>query len=359
MLYSIPFQYTVLNEPATRQVAAHLIVDLPQRNLAEAQRNLLVYDLARYAYIRNCYLQDAAYLQKPESILQVYNGSLPTSSKQIKVVYQYAPNYSNWSEFILYIYLDNGGVTDFLPFTQVEFTCRDEYDIYYEAFLNDLLVCGVPMLPPQYEEGNLVKVCYGAVYELARITKDSNGQQVAVSIRNRINKNTIPVNNLTYSCIHGFNLTKEIMKMLGATWQKAGYNLGGGWYELALADSQQNNSVVLHIIKRDYRFFLIIDDDTQKAFYRSEEFFGFDGLQRLVKKEYGVNYMPSQVVLFTLEAYFKKLHSEVLLLMDLSGYISTFQAGTDVNLIISGIMQKYQLSYNEANHYYNICQIGK
>lgn len=358
MLYSIPFQYTVLNEPATRQVTAQLIVDLPQTTLAEAQRNLLVRDLVRYAYIRNSYLQDGAYIKKPESILQVYNGSISSSAQQVRVVYRYAPNCLNWYEFIFYIYLDNGGVTDFFPFRQIEFTCRDEYNIYYEAFLDDLLVCGVPMLPPQYEEGNLVKVCYGAVYELAKINKDSNGQLVAVPVRNIVN-NAIPVNNLTNSCIHGFNLTMDIMRLLGANWQNAGYDLGGGWYELVLADSQQNNSVVLHIIKRDYRFFLVIDDNSQSCFYRLEEFIEFDGLQRLVKKVYGVNYIPSQDALYALEVYINKLHSEVLLLMDLPDFISTFQAGTDVELIIDGIMRKYQLSYNEAVYYYNICQIGK
>ena len=97
------------------------------------------------------------------------------------------------------------------------------------------------MLTPQYEEGNLVKVCYGAVYELAKIKKDTNGQLVAVPVRNKVN-NAILVNNLTNSCIHGFILTMDIMRLLGANWQNAGYDLGGGWYELVLADSQQNNT---------------------------------------------------------------------------------------------------------------------
>ena len=164
MLYTIPFQYTVLNEPVARQVDAQLIVDLPQTTLLEAQRNLLVRDLVRFAYIRDCYLQDQAYLLKPESILQVFNGSFPAKAHQIRVVYQYAPNSNNWYETVFYIQLDNGGTTSFLPFQQIEFTCRGEYDIYQEAFLDDLLICGVPLQAPQYEEGNLVKVCYGAVY---------------------------------------------------------------------------------------------------------------------------------------------------------------------------------------------------
>ena len=359
MLYSIPFYYTQISVPKTRQVRAQLIVDLPQTTLAEAQHNLLVRDLVRFAHIRHCYLQNTAYLQKPESILQKYNGGLPASAKQIRVVYQYKQQSLNRYEFVFYINFDDGGVTNYLPFKQIEFTCRSEYDIYYEAFVDDLLVCGVPMQQIQYEEGNLVKVCYGGIYELAVIKRDSNGQLVAESILNRNKGDVIPVNDLTSSCIHGFNLTIDIMRLLGASWQKAGYDIEGVWYEIILADPNLTNSIVLHIIKRNYRFFLVIDDNTQKAYYRLEEFSGFDGLQRLVKKEYGVKYMPSQYALMALEAQIKELHSEVLLLMELPDYISTFQAGTDVELIIEGIMKKYQLQYNEAEYYYYICQIGK
>ena len=358
MLYFIPFQYTVLNEPVARRVDAKLIVDIPQTTLLDAQKNLLVRDLVRFAYIRNCYLQNQAYLQKPESILQVHNGNMPANTHQIRVVYQYAPNSNNWYETVFYIHLDNGGTTSFLPFQQIEFTCRGEYDIYQEAFLDDLLICGVPLQAPQYEEGNIVKVCYGTTYELAEVVKDSNGQLIAVPVRGG-GQSSIPINQHTNSCIHGFNLTIDVMRILGASWQKAGYDLDGGWYELILADSKQSNCIVLHIIRRDYRFLLVIDDDSSKEFYRLEEFFGFDGLQRLIKKEYGLKYMPSDIVKIQLESYINRLHSEVFLLMELPDFIATYEAGTDVELIIGGIMKEYHLLYNEAEYFYRICQIWK
>ena len=360
MLYYIPFHYTALNEPTAWTVDARLIVDLPQTTLAEAQRNLLVHDLVRFAYVRYCYLQDAAYLAKPESLLQIYNGTRPANLPQMKVVYQREPNGSSWHEFFFYIHLDNGGDTTFLPFQQIIFTCRNEYDIYYEAFLSDLLVCGIPMQAPQYEEGNLVKVCYGALYELAIIEKDANGQLVAVLIRNK--QNSIPINQQTNSCIHGFNLTTEIMQILGASWQTAGYNLGGGWFELILADAQQSKSIVMHIIQREiqraYHFYLVIDQDTE-PYYQLEEFRGFDDMQRLIKKIYGYTYKPSVKVQFEIEDLLRKLHSGVLLLMDLQDFIASFNPVDDVELIIKGIMQKYQINYDEAEYYYNVSQIGR
>lgn len=360
MLYYIPFHYKALNAPTASTVDARLIVDLPQTTLAEAQRNLLVYDLVRFAYVRNCYLQDAAYLAKPESILQIYNGSMPTNLPQMKVVYQREPNGSSWYEFFFYIHLDNRGDTAFLPFQQIIFTCRNEYAIYYEAFLSDLLVCGIPMQAPQYEEGNLVKVCYGAIYELAIIEKDANGQLVAVPIGNK--QSSIPINQLTNSCIHGFDLTTEIMQILGASWQTAGYNLGGGWFELILADAQQSKSVVLHIIRQEmqgaFHFYLVIDQDAE-PYYRLEEFRGFDDMQRLIKKIYGHIYKPSTKAQFEIEALLRKSHSEVLMLMDLHDFIASFNPGDDVELIIKGIMQKYQINYHEAEYYYNVSQIGR
>ena len=356
MLYYIPFQYTDINGAKNRTVDAHLIMDLPQTTLAEAQRNLLVRDLVRFAYVRNCYLQNAAYLAKPESILQVYNGAMPANLSQIKVVYQREPNGGWWHEFIFYIHLDNGGTTKLLPFPQISFTCRNEYEAYCEAFLSDLLVCGIPIQAPQYEEGNLVKVCYGAVYELAIVEKDANGQLVAVPIGNK--QNSIPINLQTNSCIHGFNLTAEMMQILGASWQNAGYNLGSGWFELVLANTQGNNSLALHIIKRDYHFYLVIDQDAV-PYYRLQEFRGFDDFQRLVKRMFGYTYKPSAKAQFEIEALIKKRHSEVLLLMDLPDFIASFTPGDDVELIIAGIMQKYQLNYGEAEYYYNVSQGGR
>lgn len=356
MFYYIPFQYTALNEPTTRQINANLIIDLPQTTLADAQRNLFVRDLVRFAYIRHCYLQNNAYLQKPESVLQVYNGEMPSNLPQIRVVYQYVPNSDNWFEFVFYIHLDNGGTTTFLPFKQIEFTCRSEYDVYYEAFKSDLLTCGIPMQLPQYEEGNLVKVCYGAVYELAVVEKDASGQLVAVPVRN--SQSSISINAQTNSCIHGFNLTNVIMNIIGASWQTANYGLGG-WYELILANAQQSASIALHIIRREHRSYLVVDDDITKEYYRLEEFYSFDDLQRLVHKEYGLKYKPTTKTLLKLDDYIKEIHSEALLLMDLPDYIETFAAGTDVELIIAAIAHKYQINYNMAQYYYCVCQMER
>ena len=127
---------------------------------------------------------------------------------------------------------------------------------------------------------------------------------------------------------------------------------------MVLANAQGNDSVVLHIIKRNYRFYLVIDENTE-PFYRLEEFRGFDDLQRLVKKNYGYTYMPSIKAQFDIEALIKKRHSEVLLLMDLPDFIASFNPGDDVELIIAGIIKKYNINYAEAEHYYNVCQIGK
>lgn len=356
MLYYIPFQYTAITEPIARTVDARLVIDLPQITLAEAQRNLLVRDLVRFAYVRDCYSQNATYLAKPESILQVYNGTMPANLPQIRVVYQCVPNSDGWHEFIFYIHLDNGGTTTFLPFQQIIFTCRNEYDAYYEAFKSDLLVCGIPMQAPQYEEGNLVEVCYGAVYELATVEKDANGQLVVVPIGNK--QSSIPINIQTNSSIHSFNLTAEMMQILGALWQSAGYNLEGNWFELVLANAQGGNSIVLHIIKRDYHFFMVVNDN-DAPFYRLVEFKGFDDLQRQVKNIYGYTYKPSIRSQFAIEALIRKRHSEVLLLMDLPDYIASFNPGDDVELIIADIMQKYNINYAEAEYYYNVCQIGK
>lgn len=356
MLYFIPFQYTDISAIRTSPIDARLIVDLPQTNLADAQRNLLVRDLVRFAYVRNCYLQDATYMAKHESILQVYNGAMPANLLQIRVVYQCVPNGGDWQEFVFYIHLDNFGTTTFVPFQQISFTCRHAYDAYYEAFKSDLLVCGCPMQTPQYEEGNLVKVCYGAVYELATVEKDATGRLEVVPIGNK--QSSIPINLQTNSCIHGFDLTAEMMQILGASWQTAGYNLGGGWFELPLANTKGGNSVVLHIIKRGYQFFLVIDDNID-PFYHLEEFRGFDDLQRLVKKVYGYTYKPSINAQFDIEGQIRKRHSEALLLMDLPDFVASFTSGEDEELIIAGIVQKYNLSYVEAKHYYKVCQIGK
>ena len=343
MLYYIPFEYLVLKEPKTRKTKASLMLDLPQYTLAEAQKNLLVRDLVRHPYIQHCYTKDASYLQRPESLLKVYNGTPPINMHNIRVVYQRQQNSNNWQEMVLYISLDNAGET-FLPFRQLEFVCGDVFFDYQAAFIADLLTSGSPMTLPQYEVGNLVKVSMGAVYELATVQKN-NGQLVASLINNP--SNTVPINQFTNSCIHGFNLTPELMRHLGASFTQANYNLGN-WYELILNSS---NSAVLHIIKRDYKYFLIIDRNTP-PYYEEVDFLGFDGLQRLVKKEYGVNYVPTQTKLNVIQQYVNECNANTLLLMELPEFIRSLGQGTDVEIIIDKIMQQFQIDKEAASLYY-------
>lgn len=346
MLYYIPFEYIVLNEPKTRQTNAMLVLDLPQITLAEAQKNLLVRDLVRHPSIRHCYSQDAAYLQKPESLLKVYFGTPPVNMHNIRVLYQRQQNANNWQEIVLYISLDNAGET-FLPFRQLEFVCSDVFFDYQAAFIADLLTSGTPMVAPQYEDGNLVKVCIGAVYELATV-QENNGQLFASSINNP--SNTIPINQFTNSCIYGFNLTPDLMKRLGASFVLANYNLGC-WYELIMSNAQDGQSIVLHIIKRDYKYYLVIDRNAP-PYYEEVEFWGFDGLQRLVKKEYGVNYVPTPTTLQDIQQYVNECNANTLLLMELPEFIRSFSQGTDAEIIVEQIMLKYQLDKETASHYY-------
>lgn len=353
MLYYIPFNYPVLNELTCRGVEARLILDLPQTTLAEARKNLFVRDLVRHPYIRDSHTDEELYQQSPESILKMLKASYSDKLHEIKIVYQKNPNGIHGQEFFFYIQMDNYGDMS-MPFKQLEFTCRNEFEVYYEAFVDDLLICGIPIRNIQFEEGNIVKLCFGAVYELAIVEKDNNGDLIAHPIDNQ--GDMVAINSFTYSCIHGFDLTFEIMEIIGAEWKKADYNIAGFWFELILTDKQSCKSQVIHVIKESYKYYLVIDDDRRPTGFRKEEFWGFDGFQRVLKKEYHIKFVPSTTSLKRMQNHIKSRHVEVRLLMELPDFIAGFKKGTDVEIIIAEIIKQYGLNNNDATRYFHYCR---
>lgn len=349
MLYYIPFEYTVLNEPTSRKANARLIVDLPQQTLRSAQRNLLVRDLVRHPQIRACYHDNADYKSKPESIVREFAEALPEPLHKIRVVYQRDPDmqWNSWQEFVLYIFMDNYGNGDYLPFRELTFTCRGEFPAYREAFTNDLLVRGAVWRHPHYEKNNLLKVYNGNDYDLAIVDEDTNGQPIVRMIANAHGE--IPIKPEFYPYIQSIDLTHYLMPLLEARWMYGNlYGVNTYWQELVLTN-QQGLHVLVRIVSIQNHHYMVVDDSSKAEGYRLEYIYGIDGLQRAIKHTYGDDYVPSKI--YEIEQYIKNLHRTLYFITTLPDFIESFGEGADYDVVLDGIVKKYKIETALANLY--------
>lgn len=82
-------------------------------------------------------------METPEDVLQScgQEHNVKTLIK-VPVRYQrYPPHIANiMHSFVFYVFIENHGVSDDCLPKVFEFTCRADYDYYFEAFMNDMLV---------------------------------------------------------------------------------------------------------------------------------------------------------------------------------------------------------------------------
>ena len=143
MWYKIPFTYKGFSAGHVSDQGADLFLNLPQVELNEAKKNLFVRDVVRHPLIKSCYRGDESFTEIPEDVLQYCDQDLNVNTLiKVPVRYQRDPvlvanmGYS----FVFHVYIDNHGTANVGLPRVLEFTCRSNYDYYYDAFMNDLLV---------------------------------------------------------------------------------------------------------------------------------------------------------------------------------------------------------------------------
>ena len=237
MLYTIKLKYLDQTGGKAELREGDLILDLPQMDVMQARRNLFVKDLVRKAEIEHYYRNDPNYQKLPESILNPYHSyEIPASANPVKILYKRYPEVAGdiQHELVFHIYLDIFGES-YIPFQQLEFVCRREFDIYYDAFMLDQLVLGQALrqIKP-YHDGDYVKVFSGTDCQIAQVQLDSQGKPIANIIGT--GKGSILIDMTTYPFIKPIVFTTELLSILQAE-LKHGLLHGskGNWYELYLA----------------------------------------------------------------------------------------------------------------------------
>lgn len=353
MWYKIPFTYKDFSTGCAIDQDADLLLDLPQVWLKDAKENLFVKDLVRHPIIKDCYRINEKYKQCPESILQPCNQNINTNTLyKVPVRYQRNPLIANWGHsFFFYIFIDSiGPASPFMP-REFSFTCRAEYDYYYDAFNNDLIVNTGVWGPEEFEDGAIVKVFTGNSFDLAKVYHNNDGRVFAKIIAP--SSGEVEINHLTISCIRSVDLDPDVLSFLSARCE--GGQIEGyyrRWYEITLNDP---SATVVRFARTRYAgwFCLIVEDANNRAYYRFStiQFIGLDGLQKAIKQQYGIPYCPSQSVLDSLSSYHKDVYPRQRFVVELSKIIEPFGLDADYATVLKVVRKKLNIPSEEAEFY--------
>lgn len=353
MWYKIPFTYKDFSTGYAIAQDADLMLDLPQVKLSEAKNNLFVRDVVRHPAIKSCYVGDASYNKAPEDILQSC-GQEQNVNDLIKVPVRYQRDpflvANIGHSFLFNVYIDNFGASGaFLPKT-FDFTCRADYDYYYEAFMNDMLVDTGVWGPVGFEDGAIVKVFVGNGFEIAKVHQDKEGKPFARMLPP--SSGEIGINHLTLSCIRSIDLSNDILMCLSSRYV-SGYigNVYTYWYEITLADSQ--STIIKFSRTRLGQYCLIVEDDcrSEGPSYKIVPFVGLDGLQRAIKEQYGISYCPSDSALEKISLTVRAAYPNQQFLAGLLRIIESHGTGADYDKVLAEVCSKYKVSASDAAFY--------
>lgn len=353
MWYKIPFTYKDFTSGHAVVQYADLMLDLPQVELSEAKNNLFVRDVVRHPFIKSCYEGEESYKKGPEDILQSCDQEQNVNTLfKVPVRYQRDPllvaNYGH--SFVFNVYIENFGPSvAYLP-KDFKFTCRADYDYYYEAFMNDMLVDTGVWGAVEFEDGAIVKVFIGNGFELARVHRDVDGKLLANMLPP--SSGTIGINRLTLSCIRSIELSWDILTCL-STRYLSGY-IGDTytyWYEITLADSK--STIIKFSRTRFGQNCLIVEDDRKsEGFgYNVIPFIGLDGLQRAIKEQYGISFCPSDSALEKISLVVRASYPNQQFITGLFRIIESFGAGADYDKVLAEVCSKYKVSASDAAFY--------
>lgn len=353
MWYKIPFTYNDFASGHTIVQNADLLLDLPQVDLSEAKNNLFVRDIVRHPVIKSCYAGDASYKKAPEDILQSCGQVLNLSALiQVPVRYQRDPLLvaNMGHSFVFNVYIDNFGSSGTYIPKAFEFTCRADYDYYYEAFMNDMLVDTGVWGPVEFEDGAIVKVFWGNGFELARVHRTEEGKLLANVLPP--SSGEIEVNHLTLSCIRSIELSSGILSYLSARYV-SGYigNIYTYWYEMTLEDSK---STIIKFSRTWYgQYCLLVEKDRpcDMVDYKIVPFIGLDGLQRAIKEQYGISYCPSELALEKVSCVVRTSYPNQQFLTGLFRIIEPYGSDADYDKVLADVCMRYKVSENDAAFY--------
>lgn len=332
---------------------ADLLLDLPQVRLEDAKENLFVKDMVRHPIIKDYYRGNEEYKRCPESILQPCEQNQNTNTlHKVPVRYQRDAQLiaNREHSFVFDVFIDSiESAKSFLP-KEFRFTCRADYDYYYEAFINDLIVDAGVWGPVEVEDGAIVTVFTGNSFDLATVHKN-DGKVFARMIAP--SSGEVEINHLTMSCIRSIDLNPDVLFRLSA--RCSGGQIDGYyriWYEITLNDS---NATIVRFARTRYAggFCLIVEDANDSAYYSFStiQFMGLDGLQKVIKQQYGISYCPSQDALTLLTAYFKNAYPRQLFMLELSRIIDFYGLDADYATVLNAVCKQLNIPAAEAEFF--------
>lgn len=341
MFYKISFQYLNPLYSDKPRLDAELIVCLPQYRLEDARRNLFVKDLVRHPYIRDAFRDNEEYKKSPESILNSYDCDVPVGVRDVRIVYRRTPDDydSTRFEFVFNIMMDNLG-EKYMPFRELEFVCRREYEVYYNAFLLDQLV----LLPAiwglkKYREGDYVRVYNSFNCELAQVHIDGNNV-IATMIGTGSGTITVDIN--TYPFVKPILLNHSVLQLLRAE-SAMGEICGvrGAWYLLNLANQESSKILQVKLFWDGSHYYVICEDSQDIQKMKTRPVTTIDGLQHIIQEEYGYQYVIDDVL--SLETYIKSLSKHYHILMVLTDLVSSLGVEADYSDVVKIASERYHI----------------
>ena len=333
MLYTIKLKYVDFSNGKSEQAEGNIILSLPQTSLKEARRNLFVKDLVRIPEISHYYKNEPNYQKSPESLLQqCANTAIPEHSQKVRVVYSRTPEYKDdvRYDFVFYIDFDAKGIQS-SPLRQIQFTCRGEYDVYYEAFIDDQLVLGASILPMKhYQEKDYVRIFTADDCQLAQVHNEQGVEKAEILYGG---SGTIDINDTTYPFVKPIYFTPGILNILSAI-QSEVYLNGSNrpCYEFTLANRDYSSSLVFKIVWDNTQYYVLYDTQNGKQQYQLLPFITLNKLQNIIQDKYHVTFIVNNIP--RLVQYVCDLNRDYRLLMSVTDYVSSLGTNADYNEVL-------------------------
>lgn len=351
MLYTIKLKYVDFSNGKSDQAEGNLVLNLPQTTLAEARRNLFVKDLVRMPEIYHYYKDDPNYQKAPESLLLQYAYTdMPEDTQKVRVVYKRAPEFKDdvRYEFVFYIDFDAKG-RHFNPLGQIDFTCRREYDVYYEAFMNDQLILGNPILSMKpYQENDYVRVFTANDCDLAQVHYDAQGVEKAEILYD--GNRTIDINETTYPCIRPIYFTPEVLNILSVIPSEVYINdISNPCYEITLAKGDYSKTILIRIVWDNKQYYVLDDTQNGKQQYQLFSFTTLNKLQNIIQDRYHVSFVVNNIT--GLGQYVKGHNRDYKFLMSVTDYISSFGVNADYDEVLKLTLLKFNIPIDTLNSF--------
>ena len=280
MLYSFDIQY--FEELHHCNLVVPIIMDLPQTQLTDVKLNPFVIDIVNHPFIKAGIEAIPNHKTDLTENIVVYLGIVQNTATDITCRYQEEPGLGNVKSFSFKIFADipNGY---FFPYSQLDFTCRGDFDSYDRLYTRGQLVKApqIPNTSTPIRDGYYYLLYLQASVELLRVIDAHDPNNIlmeSISGNGSISQITMTLTNRNQ--MRPLRLTDQLLMMIGfKSYYGNLFNLYGIDYFEGSVMGRNGSQVNVYVQKDTVGYILLVADYKVNAVVHTIKVFRLHELQ--------------------------------------------------------------------------------